>query len=738
MSAKRALVAQTDLSMRERVRTAWFGPEPAATDPWSALQHDAALLLQTLSDADATLRAAAEPPMMAEVTDPESFGALARQCVAALPMPPPIDLSATTGGDLRVLFMGRTQAGKSTLLEAFSRGSGERIGDGGQRFSRDVTTRQALTLPGVVVIDPPGVGAADGQEDRDLAFAQVPSADLIVWVASNDSTQHETATALRELGAYGKPVLVVINCRWVLDDEFSRDEFLDDPQMAFEDTNGHVKAISRHLAQAGTQPVAVVALHAQAAFLATRTHGADSVALHAASRIDALNSLLAAERDFRADQRQVLRFVDQVRTPTIRYLAALSATALVLKVYTERAEDVAEDLSQRLARDVDRHDELLATALDKLLEQRRSWHSQTDIGGDLNAAWDAEMDTLLKEMTAAIEANRASLAGSARAAAATVRSDWATIPLQGDLGAFTDFGSVWANRAGLAIVGLGKGVGALWGMGIGLRIGAPLGAKWGAVLGAPEGPLGMLIGAAIGTAIGGVIGLALHPVQRVWERLFVGKAEIHRRRREELRAQIHPHLDAIADDVRVWRETVRAQTQGGFDDHFATVRAALRHEHGTHGAWVAVGQRLDAEVADLDARTARTLLILTGRYRLACAVTRARRQQGTAIAVEYSPTGFAEAALFPPVDTCEPLLAAGPAKPGAAAAQALPLALGLTGAAPTAVHVGDREAHLRFEEPIPIGVTGAWALLLSTFTNRRIQVFAPAPPDPTQPQENIP
>ncbi|MFC7491099.1 MULTISPECIES: GTPase [unclassified Knoellia] len=693
-------------------------------------------LALAVSETDDAVRAATQSPPRLTPTDVDDLGALARECVADLPHPAPIDIAAEESADLRVLFMGRTQAGKSTLLETFTRGTGERIGDGSQRFSRDVETRSAATLPGIVVVDPPGVGASDGQHDRDLAFAEVPSADLIVWVASNDSTQASTATALRELGAYGKPLIVVLNCRWDLDDDFRYHEFLADPSVAFEDHEGHIDVVTRHLAQAGVRPVGVVMVHAQAAFLATQMHGANSRSLQDASRLATLNALLIRERDSRADQRKALKRVDQVRLPTIRYLAALSATALSLKVYTERGEAIAKDLSQRLTREADRQDELLTAELDAILQKRRTWHTHADIDEDLNKAWAAEVERMQEEMNAAVRANRDSLAKKAEEATATVRSDWETIPLQGDLGSFTDFGSVWTNRAGLTIAGLGKGYGAYWAMGFGMKMGAALGAKWGGVLGTAEGPIGVIAGVTIGAAIGAIIGVALTAVQRVWEGLFVGKAEVNRRRREELRKQIHPHLDAISKNIHEWRQGQTAQIHEGFAKHFATIRSALRHEHEVLRAWTEAGDDLDAQVADLDTHTARTLLALTGRRRLAADVTRARRQQGTAVAVEYSSRGFAEAALFPPVDTCETLLAAGPPKAQAAAAQALSLALALTPALPKLRHVGQGRADLHFDEPIPAGLTGSWALLLSTFTGRPVTITAPPPPSPTSPQEN--
>lgn len=63
-----------------------------------------------------------------------------------------------------------------------------------QCTSRDVFAAPALDLQEVEIVDTPGVGAKDGAEDVALAMAEVPGADLVLWVASNDSFQEETAS----------------------------------------------------------------------------------------------------------------------------------------------------------------------------------------------------------------------------------------------------------------------------------------------------------------------------------------------------------------------------------------------------------------------------------------------------------------------------------------------------------------------------------------------------------------
>ena len=151
--------------------------------------------------------------------------------------------------------MGRTMAGKSTLLAALTGGSLERIGVGAQRTTRDVFAAPAVDLRDVEIVDTPGVGAKDGAEDVALAMAEVPGADLVLWVASNDSFQEETAQALRAVAFRGKPVVVALNCRAPLVDELDREDFLEDSDSVFDQHEGHFKTIRSHLSTAGVRPV---------------------------------------------------------------------------------------------------------------------------------------------------------------------------------------------------------------------------------------------------------------------------------------------------------------------------------------------------------------------------------------------------------------------------------------------------------------------------------------------------
>ncbi|WP_170165784.1 GTPase [Terracoccus luteus] len=616
--------------------------------------------------------------------------------------------------------MGRTQAGKSTLIEALSAGSGDRIGDGRQRFSRDVCVRPIVNLPGVAIVDTPGVGAHDGDEDRQLAFEQLPHADLVVWVGSNNSFQEEAAQALRLIAVYGKPVVVVLNCRYDLLHPIRRDDFLKDPRAAFRDVAGDLNAVLRHLARAGARPAGVVTVHAQAAFLGTQDHP-DAALMWAHSDVAKLLAVLAEERDRRADQRRAIAFVDRVRNPVIRYLATLDTATESLGTHLEQGEGLVRDLSQRVARQIDRQHELLAAELDGIIESRRSWHASADVESDLNAAWRKEMSSLNSEMEQAGARHHRDLTAGLEVTISTVLSDWTNLPTPNvPLGEFTGFGSVWLNRASQAAVGLGAGAAAWVG-------GALLGGKVGGLLGIEGGPPLMAVTAVVGAVIGGLVATALGPVKDGLARLFLGSAEVLRRRRAELGARIHPILDDLQSEINQWREETRAATQSAMRTQFEAMSGVLAGQRSIQRWWCEVGTEINEAVGDLDAATARTLLRLSGRTGLAEEVLRARREPGSATAVEYTREGFSQAALFPPDESCELMLATGPAKPGVRAGQALSLAIGLSAAAPRTLRLTDRQANIHIEEPIPSGLTDTWSSLFSLFTASQVRITTPAP-----------
>lgn len=123
-----------------------------------------------------------------------------------------------------IVVYGRTEAGKSTLMEILTHGNGKSIGNGGQRTTLDVRNYE---WKGLKIIDVPGVCAFEGKADETKAFEAAKSADLILFLIRSDGVQPDEAEKLAQLRSLGKPVLGVINVRQYFNDIKDEDNIKD-------------------------------------------------------------------------------------------------------------------------------------------------------------------------------------------------------------------------------------------------------------------------------------------------------------------------------------------------------------------------------------------------------------------------------------------------------------------------------------------------------------------------------
>ncbi|MCH4027277.1 MAG: 50S ribosome-binding GTPase [Acetobacter fabarum] len=109
-----------------------------------------------------------------------------------------------------VTLFGRTMAGKSTIREALTRGDGATIGKGAQRTTRDV---REYVWNSLRIIDTPGIGAYEGDEDRAQALSVIDETDVVLFLASSDGVQEESFKGMRELRQQNKPLIFVLNVK---------------------------------------------------------------------------------------------------------------------------------------------------------------------------------------------------------------------------------------------------------------------------------------------------------------------------------------------------------------------------------------------------------------------------------------------------------------------------------------------------------------------------------------------
>ncbi|MBH0009573.1 GTPase domain-containing protein [Salinibacterium sp. SWN1162] len=554
---------------------------------------------------------------------------------------------------MRVVLMGQTMAGKSTLFEFLSEGDGSRVGEGGQRFSRDSCARSAAGLD-IEVVDTPGVGAMDGQEDYEAAFAEVANADLILWVATNQAVQEQVGRALEALADLGKPIIVALNCREDVSDEPGLGNMLEDPELTFGgDALGNLAPIRRHLARAGSRYIRAVPIHAQAALVAISGTLSDNESrkLHTNSRIDALLDELRSQAQRTVDQRRLISISDSIRTELMDTISATQNAHEAARRGAAVATGLQNDFRTQGLRRVNDASEELKASFDSSISARERWadHVDVDQGVDaLNRHLDEEVELLRAELKKSVSAISGTLESDLQMIAVDVAEDWAAF----DTGSFRGLNSrasIWGNRAVKAGGRFAVGMGGLF-----------LGAKIGALAGTALGPgLGNAIGLVVGSVVGLVAGLVgvNKLIDWIGDKTFRSAEEVHKRRREKVRAQVSELLEELREDLETANETVRREWLDAVDSEVsrqATSCAILQRTADVLQQFLF--EELEPAIMQIDAELACELLRNSGRVRAATAVTRATRWRGAGIAVELSDAAYSELVLFPLEETVDRII----------------------------------------------------------------------------------
>lgn len=615
-------------------------------------------------------------------------------------------------GTLTVALMGRTMAGKSTLLEALTGGDGLRQGIGAQRTTLDVYRAEARDLPEVVLVDTPGVGALDGQDDYDTAFAQVPEADLILWVAANDSHQEETTKALRALARQGKPIVMALNCSQRIDDldgvlNGHGHLFLEFPDDPFDEADDHIRVLNGHLAAVGAPPVTVVPIHARAAFLAARGLP-EAEQLRRASRIDDLIGVL---RDKRANQVQLqaLRVADRVREPVGTARTALAGAIPQARAQIERERSVVVDAHTRMSRAAEREEARLKAALAGPVAQRRTWHLHADVGKNLAQRWDAEAADLGRELEAEFEASagrlRHELSGTVDAPA-EARTPL-TMPTL-DTTHFTPLGQALLNRIATLAIALVVALG-LAGL---MFLAAPWSFIAFVVLRKPASRVGRRATRMVG-------------------RRFKGKGRVLLERRNQLQVSLRPMLDRLDRSARHDAGLLighhRSANDRWRDDRLARLATAERRV----ADWEKAERQLGELTGQLDLATTRTLFEVAGLPDAAAGSVRALRN-AAALVVEVTEPELAE--------VTRPMRIAGVLPVAAVSAtysripwQAVDVMFQLAPGAFECVAMSADETVIEVSRPdLRDGTLDAWQSLLAEFTRCQVRLVRAPVAAPTR------
>lgn len=243
-----------------------------------------------------------------------------------------LDAKQRVLGRFTVTLFGRTMAGKSTIREALTHGDGSTIGKGAQRTTRDV---REYTWNSLRIIDTPGIGAYEGDEDRKQALSVIDETDVVLFLASSDGIQDESFKGMQELRQQNKPIFFVLNVKRDLEKPVHMRRFLKDPRSVFDENElrGHYDRIHKlagdHL---GIRDIRIIPIHAQAAYLSTRAeHAEHADLLDEYSRLGDLHDALQAEVSLRGTVRRIQTIVDGTQVSLLDFQEELAGQAKTVR-----------------------------------------------------------------------------------------------------------------------------------------------------------------------------------------------------------------------------------------------------------------------------------------------------------------------------------------------------------------------------------------------------------------------
>ena len=532
------------------------------------------------------------------------------------------DHARTAVGDLptanapaRVVLMGRTQAGKSTLFSYLTGTRDSVVGTGGQRTTLKVYRAPYRHDPNILIADAPGVGARDGVEDQRVALNEARRADLVVWVFTTDSLPEDTRANLALVASWGVPMIPVLQCLYGLVavppdpelDELQERVFLKTPTMhpvaVMADYEGHRKRADRTFADARQDPAPWIPVHAQAALLSTDRTSERAGELLVASNVRALERAIEATVGANLDVRRMVATTDIGRRALEEIRVHLQSQTIAVRAQAVNELKALEDLGEKIRGELERSRTRHSQALRSRLQKLDTWadgHYRDD-DRTLAKEW-SRTETELAETVAKIE-NRhwESLRHRLSDVQADVSASWRK------LAEAREAGQGPRSKMGVNPVWLDPAVKTLAGV-VGGAIGIVL---------SGGNPLGAVAGAAVAEILGSFVSS--------W---FGNRRKQLNKRRGDLHQKVLEAKDEILNAALVrWDEQVAK-----FMAQFETTRSDATERIGRLGQYAdqmdAVGVAASASVVRMDEFLVHDLLALRGCQRLADEVGEVRRTPG--------------------------------------------------------------------------------------------------------------
>lgn len=230
-----------------------------------------------------------------------------------------------------ITLFGRTMAGKSTLMEILTNGEGKSIGLGAQRTTRDVRKYRWNNLE---ITDVPGIGAFEGQEDEEIAFEAAKSADLILFLITDDAPQAIEAECFARIVSLGKPIICIMNVKATVSENKSIKLMMRDISKRFDrerldSIKDQFLSYSKQMGQEWGY-IPFVYVHLKAAFLSQHIDDKEkSHGLYEISQISYLKKKIVEQVINKGQFYRIKTFIDLISNPMMNSIDTLLNQSLI-------------------------------------------------------------------------------------------------------------------------------------------------------------------------------------------------------------------------------------------------------------------------------------------------------------------------------------------------------------------------------------------------------------------------
>ncbi|ELC8406289.1 50S ribosome-binding GTPase [Clostridium perfringens] len=233
--------------------------------------------------------------------------------------------------DFSITLFGRTMAGKSTLMEILTNGEGKSIGLGAQRTTRDVRKYRWNNLE---ITDVPGIGAFEGEEDEEIAFEAAKSADLILFLITDDAPQAIEAECFARIVSLGKPIICIMNVKATVSENKSIKLMMRDISKRFDrerldSIKDQFLSYSKQMGQEWGY-IPFVYVHLKAAFLSQHIDDKEkSHGLYEISQISYLKKKIVEQVINKGQFYRIKTFIDLISNPMMNSIDTLLNQSLI-------------------------------------------------------------------------------------------------------------------------------------------------------------------------------------------------------------------------------------------------------------------------------------------------------------------------------------------------------------------------------------------------------------------------